>query len=154
MKPRANVETGAQDMFRSRLDQIINLKHALVTLSKTVSWSFIETKCGEVYADGPGMPPLPTRLMAGLKAYGLGVNEIELCLDVVKRVKIDCILLAGRYTLLDRTAESELLPLCERTDTSIVAGGVFNSGILATGWQPGAHFDYGIGLLPVSRTLN
>jgi len=66
MKPRERHETGAQDMFRSRLDQIINLKHALVTLSKTVSWSFIETKCGEVYADGPGMPPLPTRLMAGL----------------------------------------------------------------------------------------
>ena len=53
MKPRTHVETGAQDMFRSRLDQIINLKHTLVTLSKIVSWNFIETKCGEVYADGP-----------------------------------------------------------------------------------------------------
>ena len=41
MKPRERRETGAQDLFRSRLDQIINLKHALVTLSKTVSWSFI-----------------------------------------------------------------------------------------------------------------
>jgi hypothetical protein len=51
-------------MFRSRLDQIINLKHELVTLA--VSWSFIETKFGAVYSDGPGMPPLPTRLMAGL----------------------------------------------------------------------------------------
>ena len=66
MKPRERRETGAQDMFRSRLDQIINMKHELVKLSKTVSWSFIEAKCGEVYADGPGMPPLPTRLMAGL----------------------------------------------------------------------------------------
>ena len=81
MKPRERVETGAQDMFRSRLDQIINLKHELVRLSKTVSWSFIETKCGEVYADGPGMPPLPTRLMAGLAIlkYTFDLSDEELC---------------------------------------------------------------------------
>ena len=81
MKPRERRETGAQDMFRSRLDQIINLKHELVTLSKTVSWSFIETKCGEVYADGPGMPPLPTRLMAGLSIlkYTFDLSDEELC---------------------------------------------------------------------------
>jgi len=81
MKPRARVETGAQDMFRSRLDQIINMKHELVTLSKTVSWSFIETKCGEVYADGPGMPPLPTRLMAGLAIlkYTFNLSDEDLC---------------------------------------------------------------------------
>ena len=68
-------------MFRSRLDQIINLKHALVTLSQTVSWSFIEEKCGEVYADGPGMPPLPTRLMAGLSIlkYTFDLSDEELC---------------------------------------------------------------------------
>lgn len=81
MKPRECRETGAQDMFRSRLDQIINLKHELVTLSKTVSWSFIEEKCGEVYADGPGMPPLPTRLMAGLAIlkYTFDLSDEELC---------------------------------------------------------------------------
>jgi transposase, IS5 family len=81
MKPRERRETGAQDLFRSRLDQIINLKHELVTLSKTVSWSFIEGKCGEVYADGPGMPPLPTRLMAGLAIlkYTFDLSDEELC---------------------------------------------------------------------------
>jgi len=81
MKPRERHETGAQDMFRSRLDQIINMKHELVTLSKTVSWSFIETKCGEVYAQGPGMPPLPTRLMAGLAIlkYTFDFSDEELC---------------------------------------------------------------------------
>ena len=72
---------GAPDLFYSRLDQIINLKHALVRLSKTVSWSFIEEKCGEVYADGPGMPPLPTRLMAGLSIlkYTFDLSDEELC---------------------------------------------------------------------------
>lgn len=68
-------------MFRSRLDQIINLKHELATLAKTVSWSFIEERCGEVYADGPGMPPLPTRLMAGLAIlkYTFDLSDEELC---------------------------------------------------------------------------
>jgi transposase, IS5 family len=81
MKPRERRETGAQDLFRSRLGQIINLKHELVTLSKTVSWGFIEGKCGEVYADGPGMPPLPTRLMAGLAIpkYTFDLSDEELC---------------------------------------------------------------------------
>ena len=67
MKPRAHREMGTQDMFRSRLDQIINMSHELVKLSKSVSWDLIEQKCSEVYAEGPGMPPLPTRLMEDLR---------------------------------------------------------------------------------------
>ena len=81
MKPRERRETGAEDMFRSRLDQIINLKHELVKLAKAVSWSFIEAKCCEVYTDGPGMPPLPTRLMAGLAIlkFTFDLSDEELC---------------------------------------------------------------------------
>ena len=78
-----------------------------------------------------------------ISAYGLGVNEVQICLDVMEQAPLDCILLAGRYTLLDRAARRELLPLCEKTGTSLVIGGVFNSGILATGPVAGAHFDYG-----------
>ena len=77
-----------------------------------------------------------------IRAYGLGVNEIPVCLDVLRQADLDCILLAGRYTLLDRSAAAELLPLCARKKTSLVVGGVFNSGILATGPVAGAHFDY------------
>ena len=66
MKPRERRETDAQDLFRSRLDQIINLKHELLKLSQAVAWNVIEARCGGSHADGPGMPPLPTRLMAGL----------------------------------------------------------------------------------------
>jgi len=81
MKPRDRRETGEQDMFRSRLDQIINLKHELVKLAKAVSWEAIEVKCGEVYSDGPGMPPLPTRLMAGLAIlkHTFDLSDEELC---------------------------------------------------------------------------
>jgi len=65
-KPVERRETGEGDLFRSRLDQIIDLKHQLVQLAQTIDWSFLEERFGEVYPDGPGMPPLPTRLMAGL----------------------------------------------------------------------------------------
>ncbi len=78
-----------------------------------------------------------------ISAYGLGVNEVEVCLDVVARHPIDCILLAGRYSLLDRSAERDLLEVCRRKQISLVIGGVFNSGILATGPVAGANFDYG-----------
>ena len=77
-----------------------------------------------------------------ISAYGLGVNEVQICLDVLNRAPLDCILLASRYSLLDRSAEAELLPLCRERQTSLIIGGVFNSGILATGPVQGAHFDY------------
>lgn len=66
MRPRERNERGEQDLFRSRLDQIIDMKHPLVALGRTVDWSFLEERFGEVYTDDPGRPPLPTRLMAGL----------------------------------------------------------------------------------------
>ncbi|RWQ49713.1 aldo/keto reductase [Mesorhizobium sp.] len=84
-----------------------------------------------------------------ISAYGLGVNEVQICLDVLRQAPLDCILLASRYSLLDRTAEAELLPLCRQRQTSLIIGGVFNSGILATGPVPGAHFDY----LPATQDI-
>lgn len=75
-------------------------------------------------------------------AIGLGVNEVEICLDLLAHFPFDVILLAGRWTLLDRSAEAALVPMCARLGTSLVLGGIFNSGILATGAQPGATYDY------------
>jgi len=66
MKPREQRETGQTDLFRARLDQIINLEHALVRLTRAIDWRFLETQFGAVYSDTAGQPPLPTRLMAGL----------------------------------------------------------------------------------------
>ncbi|MEM8974707.1 MAG: aldo/keto reductase [Pseudomonadota bacterium] len=76
-------------------------------------------------------------------AFGLGVNENEICLEVMDHGPIDVILLAGRLTLLDRCAEVELTARCRAEGTSLVLGGVMNSGILATGAVKGATFDYG-----------
>jgi IS5 family transposase len=66
MRLRERGESGAQDMFRSRLDQIIDMNRALAKLARAIDWAFLETTFGAVYAEGPGQPPLPTRLMAGL----------------------------------------------------------------------------------------
>src|SRR5215472_14345468 len=66
MRPRERRESSEQDLFRSRLDQIIDMKHALVKLARTIDWGFLEQTFGAVYTDKPGQPPLPTRLMAGL----------------------------------------------------------------------------------------
>ena len=60
MRPRERRETGEQDLFRSRLDQIIDMEHALVKLARTIDWGFLEMKFGAVYKDGAGQPrPLP-----------------------------------------------------------------------------------------------
>jgi len=66
MHPKERRESGEQDLFRSRLDQIIDLEHALVKLARAIDWRFLKARFGEVYSDKPGHPPLPTRLMAGL----------------------------------------------------------------------------------------
>jgi len=66
MRPRERRDSSEQDLFRSRLDQIIAMSHALVLLAKAIDWRFLEQTFGAVYSDGAGRPPLPTRLMAGI----------------------------------------------------------------------------------------
>jgi IS5 family transposase len=66
MRPPKQTDTGQHDLLRSRLDQIVNLRHPLVKLAQAIDWAFLEAQFGTVYTDKPGRPPLPTRLMAGL----------------------------------------------------------------------------------------
>jgi IS5 family transposase len=66
MKPRARRQTGQNDLFKARLDQIIDLDHELVLLGSAIEWAFLEAAFGAAYSDEPGQPPLPVRLMAGL----------------------------------------------------------------------------------------
>ena len=97
--------------------------------------------------DGGGFRALE-HLRAGgaIQAFGLGVNETAICLEAMKHTQLDVILLAGRYTLLEQSALDALLPACARSGVSIVVGGPYNSGILATGTRHGGalHYDYGI----------
>jgi D-threo-aldose 1-dehydrogenase len=76
-----------------------------------------------------------------IKAVGAGMNQAEMLVRFARAADFDCFLLAGRYTLLDRTGGAELLPLCVEKSIAIIAGGVFNSGILANP-GPRATFNY------------
>ena len=77
-------------------------------------------------------------------AIGLGVNETQVCEEVMAVGEIDVVLLAGRYTLLEQDALETFLPLCERRGVTIVLGGPYNSGILAKGVRGGGalHYNY------------
>jgi len=77
-------------------------------------------------------------------AIGLGVNEVQVVLNVLQEADLDVLMLAGRYSLLDHSALPRLLPECQRRGVRIALGGVFNSGILATGVRGDAppRFNY------------
>jgi len=81
MRPRERRETGQRDLFKARLDQIINLDHELVRLGRVIDWRFLETSFGTVYTDDAGQPPLPTRLMAGLAIlkHTYDLSDEQLC---------------------------------------------------------------------------
>lgn len=68
-----------------------------------------------------------------ISAVGAGMNQTQMLCEFAKEGDFDCFLVAGRYTLLDRSAEQDLLPLCEQRGIGVVCGGVFNSGVLAAG---------------------
>ena len=82
------------------------------------------------------------KLRAEGAVKGIGVNEADMCVRFAKAGSFDAMLLAGRYSLLEQPALAEFLPLAERQGMGVMLGGVFNSGILATGAVPGAKYNY------------
>jgi D-threo-aldose 1-dehydrogenase len=70
------------------------------------------------------------------------LNEIGACEDFARAGDFDCFLLAGRYTLLEQAALDSFLPLCAERNISLMIGGPYNTGILATGAVEGAYYDY------------
>jgi D-threo-aldose 1-dehydrogenase len=85
---------------------------------------------------------LELRAQGRVSAIGAGMNQWEMELRFAREGHCDCFLLAGRYTLLDQTALPEFLPYCVEHHISVVAGGPYNSGILAVGPRQGATFNY------------
>jgi D-threo-aldose 1-dehydrogenase len=77
-----------------------------------------------------------------VRAIGVGINEVAPCVRFANEAAFDCFLLAGRYTLLEQNGLDDLLPLAEQQGFSLLIGGPFNSGILATGATPGAKYNY------------
>jgi D-threo-aldose 1-dehydrogenase len=77
-----------------------------------------------------------------VSAIGLGVNEYEVCERALEHGDWDCFLLAGRYTLLEQTSLDTFLPKCIDRNCSIIIGGAYNSGILATGVSGKGPWNY------------
>ena len=104
-----------------------------------------------------GAYPALDRLRADgtVGAIGVGVNSAALAEWFVSRCDLDCVLVAGRYTLLDDSASRSLFPLCLARGVAVLAGGVFNSGILANP-AGGARYDYALaapGVLARARRI-
>lgn len=74
-------------------------------------------------------------------AVGAGMNQSAMLARFVERGLVDCVLLAGRYSILDQSGLADLLPLAAARGVAVIAGGVFNSGLLADP-RPGAPFNY------------
>jgi D-threo-aldose 1-dehydrogenase len=77
-----------------------------------------------------------------IKGIGIGVNEADMCERFARAGDFDAMMLAGRYSLLEQSALYSFLPLAEQKRIAMLLGGVFNSGILATGAIPGARYNY------------
>jgi D-threo-aldose 1-dehydrogenase len=75
-------------------------------------------------------------------AVGAGMNQWQMLSRFVEHSDLDCLLLAGRYTLLEQRDALPLLDQCAARGVGVLLGGVFNSGILASGPQPGAKYNY------------
>lgn len=106
------------------------------------------------YTHGPDQPARMREALEGalpalaelkaqgvIGAFGLGVNEWQVCADVAARLPIDAVLLAGRYTLLEQGARG-FLDHAHAAGIGIILGGPYNSGILASGAREGALYDY------------
>jgi D-threo-aldose 1-dehydrogenase len=82
------------------------------------------------------------RSSGAIRGIGVGVNELETIALLTNAVDVDFVLLAMRYTLLDQTALDGPLDLLTSRGIGVIAGSVFNSGILATGAVAGAKYNY------------
>lgn len=83
-----------------------------------------------------------------IKTIGAGMNQWQMEWEFARNFEIDCFLLAGRYTLLEQTS-LDFLKYCQQHQISIFLGGVYNSGILATGPQEGAKYNYANAPAPI-----
>jgi D-threo-aldose 1-dehydrogenase len=133
---RRSIEDSLQRLGTHRLD--VALIH---DVDRWTHGAAYEEGLAEVV--GAALPELQRAKDEGLiGAIGAGVNDVEACLRLVDHPAIDCFMLAGRHTLLERTGCEELFARCAEHDVAVIAAAPFNSGILATGATPDARYNY------------
>jgi hypothetical protein len=93
MKPKKHFET--PDLFRARLDQILDHSHQIFILANQIDWSVFAEAFGRTYTDMTGKPGCPTRLMVGLHYRAWLENKIlessKLMTDYMNWCKPGCI---------------------------------------------------------------
>ncbi|MFG2891665.1 aldo/keto reductase [Streptomyces sp. NPDC048248] len=135
---RVRVRDFSRDGIRATLDA--SLERLGVDAVDIVYLHDVEEHLPEVYATGfPALAEL--RAQKVVRAIGFGMNHSDVLARLVAELDVDVVLCAGRWTLLERTAFDDLLPVCARRGTSVVVGGVYNSGLLADP-SPGAPYNY------------
>jgi D-threo-aldose 1-dehydrogenase len=92
--------------------------------------------------DGAHKALVELRDQGVIKGIGIGTNDIVYAAKFLREGDFDCMLMAGRYSLLEQPALAEVLPLAAEKDVGVMLGGVLNSGILATGPIAGATYNY------------
>lgn len=83
------------------------------------------------------------RASGDIGAIGVGVNQPAWAARVIRALDLDCVMIAGRYSLLNQEALDELFPLCLERKIGVLAAGPFNGGLLARGPAPGVRYNYG-----------
>lgn len=130
------VEQILQRMMRARIDILFLHDVDWYTHADQQPRRFREALQGAI----PAL--LNLREQGVVSAIGAGVNNVDVLEACLEAFDLDCLLVAGRYTLLDHDASRGLMDECARRGVAVVAGGVFNSGVLATGPVSGAKFNY------------
>jgi len=92
----------------------------------------------KAFLDGGFRAMVELKHSGRIRAIGLGVNEWQVCAEVLRHADLDVVLLAGRYTLLEQAPLDHFLPLCQARGVAVIVGGPYNSGVL-TG---GTHYNY------------
>lgn len=137
-------EQSLKRMGRDRVDVL--LAHDLGELTHGAD----NTRHLAAFLDGGYHAMRELRDAGAVGAIGIGVNELAICETLLERVELDVILLAGRYTLLERERALPLLSRCASTGTHVIVGAPYNSGILVDGSASTAtHFDYDAPPAPV-----
>ena len=130
--------------FESSLERL-GLDRVDVLLCHDIDkWTHEDAQPGIFEAAKQGaLPALIDLRKEGLvRAVGLGVNEWQVCRDVLNLFDVDCFLLAGRFTLLEQEPLESFLPKCLEHNASVIIGGPYNSGLLAQTERRFATYDY------------
>lgn len=129
-------ESSLQRLGRKRIDVLFAHDLGVVTHGDNHPQRFKE------FMQGGYVAMQELRSSGAVGAIGLGANEWQICAQALQYGDFDCFLLAGRYTLLDQSAFDTLLPQCAARGVSILLGGPFNSGILASGTKGAGPLYY------------